>query len=63
MRAITFILISALLSLWAYYYVAVGSADATVPQLVPVVADGEVSAASLNNEGVQLDRQGRTADA
>jgi hypothetical protein len=62
MRALNLILISALAGLWAYFAVEIASRDAAPP--VTVKADGEkLSAATLNNEGVRLDRAGRRADA
>ena len=62
MRALNLILISALAGLWVYFAVEVAPKDATPP--VAVRADGEkLSAATLNNEGVRLARQGRRGDA
>ncbi|MHC4971816.1 MAG: hypothetical protein ACYTG3_05755 [Planctomycetota bacterium] len=62
MRALNLILISTLGGLWVYFAVEVAPQDATPP--VAVQADGEkLSAATLNNEGVRLDREGRRGDA
>ncbi|MHC4136202.1 MAG: hypothetical protein ACYTDU_07280 [Planctomycetota bacterium] len=62
MRALNLILISALAGLWVYFAVEVAPQDTTPP--VAVKADGEkLSAATLNNEGVRLDRQGSRGDA
>ncbi|MHC4548204.1 MAG: tetratricopeptide repeat protein [Planctomycetota bacterium] len=62
MRALSLILISALAGFWIYYAAEVAPAADAPP--VKVKADGEeLSAATLNNEGVRLDRQGRPADA
>jgi len=62
MRALNLILISTLAGLWVYFAVDVAPEDTSPP--VAVKADGEkLSAATLNNEGVRLDREGRRADA
>jgi hypothetical protein len=62
MRALNLILISALSGLWVYFAVEVAPLDTTRP--VAVKADGkELSAATLNNEGVRLDREGHRGDA
>ena len=62
MRAFAWIALTALLSLWGWFAFGVAAADTRRP--VPVEADGkELSAATLNNEGVRLDRRGRKADA
>jgi hypothetical protein len=62
MRALNLILISTLAGLWVYFAVDVAPEDTTAP--VAVKADGEkLSAATLNNKGVRLDREGRRADA
>lgn len=62
MRVLTLILVPATLGLWAYYLVLVAPLDAARP--VAVRPDGaELSAATLNNEGVRLDRAGRAGDA
>lgn len=62
MRVLTLILLPAILGLWAYYLVAVAPLDSAAP--VTVRSDGaEVSAATLNNEGVRLARAGREGDA
>lgn len=62
MRTLTLILVPAVLLLWGYYLATVAPLDSRPP--VAVAADeGELSAASLNNEGVRLARQGRQGDA
>jgi hypothetical protein len=62
MRALTLILLPAVLGLWGYYLARVAPRDSRPP--VAVRADGvELSAATLNNEGVRLARQGRHGDA
>jgi len=62
MRALTLILVAAVLGLWGYYLSLVAPLDSAVP--VAVAAQGDdLSAASLNNEGVRLARAGRDADA
>jgi hypothetical protein len=62
MRALTLILVALVLGLWGYYLVRVAPLDAARP--VAVEPDGEeLSAASLNNDGVRLAREGRDADA
>lgn len=62
MRALNLILISTLSGLWIYFAVEVAPQESSAP--VAVKADGEkLSAATLNNEGVRLDRQGRRGDA
>ena len=58
MRALNLILISTLAGLWVYFAVEVAPENTTPP--IAVKADGEkLSAATLNNEGVRLDREGR----
>lgn len=62
MRALNLILISTLAGLWAWFAVEVAPQKSSRP--VAVKADGEkLSAATLNNEGVRLDREGRRGDA
>lgn len=62
MRALTLVLVVAVAGLWGYYLVQVEPLDSTPP--VMVEEDGEeISAATLNNEGVRLARIGRQADA
>jgi len=62
MRALTMILLAATLGLWGYYAALVMPANSALP--VAVRPDNEeLSAASLNNEGVRLARTGRQADA
>jgi hypothetical protein len=62
MRAFTFILVATVLGLWAYYVAAADALDSRPP--VAVAADGvELSAATLNNEGVRLALSGRDGDA
>jgi hypothetical protein len=62
MRALTLILAAAVLGLWGFFLVRVAPLDSRPP--VAVGADGgELSAASLNDEGVRLAREGRDADA
>ena len=63
MRALTLIAITALAGLWGYYGWVVAEAEASAPVLLPVAEDAELSAATLNNRGVALDREGRKADA
>jgi len=62
LRVLTMILVPAVLGLWAYFLAAVRPLDSAAP--VAVQADGdELSAATLNNEGVRLARAGRDGDA
>jgi hypothetical protein len=62
MRALNLILISTLSGLWIYFAVEVAPQEAAPP--VAVKADNEkLSAATLNNEGVRLDREGHRGDA
>jgi hypothetical protein len=62
MRALTLILVAAVLGLWGYFLARVAPLAAARP--VAVEHDGDdLSAASLNNEGVRLAREGRDADA
>jgi hypothetical protein len=62
MRALTLVLVAAVAGLWGYYLAEVEPLDSAPP--VAVDADGEeLSAASLNNEGVRLARAGRQGDA
>jgi len=62
MRALTLILVAGLLGLSGYYLVRVAPLASARP--VAVQPDGEeLSAATLNNEGVRLAREGRDADA
>ena len=62
MRAFNLILITAMASLWGYFAVEVAPRDSSSP--VRVESDGdELSAATLNNEGVRLDRSGQRGDA
>jgi hypothetical protein len=64
MRALALTLVSALIGLWIYYGSFVAQRDAAAPVLVEQRGgEDEVSAASLNNTGVRLFRQGRPADA
>jgi hypothetical protein len=63
MRAISWILVTALAALWIYYGLAVATLDDARPVPVPAEAGEEVSAATLNNTGVELDANGRRADA
>lgn len=59
---VRWILFTALAVLWGYFLVAVADRPAAPPQ--PVAEAGEEpSAASLNNRGVEADRQGRRGDA
>jgi hypothetical protein len=62
MRVVTLILVPAVLGLWAYYLAAVAPLDSRPPVAVEEGGD-ELSAATLNNEGVRLARQGRQGDA
>jgi hypothetical protein len=62
LRVLTMILVPAVLGLWGYFLAAVRPLDSAAP--VAVLADGdELSAATLNNEGVRLARAGRDGDA
>ncbi len=62
LRVLTMILVPLVLGLWGYYLAAVAPLDSRPP--VAVEPDGEeLSAATLNNEGVRLARQGRHGDA
>jgi len=63
MRALALILVSAQLGLWTWFAFAVAPEDAARPVRVPDDGRDEPSAASLNNEGVALDRAGRRGDA
>ena len=64
MRALTVILLAALLSLWAYYAVEIAGEPTRLPVAVlEHDGDEEISAARLNNEGVELNSRGRRADA
>ncbi len=65
MRAITWILITSLLALWAYYGLVVAQEDAAAPVPVPVekVEPDFPSAEELNNRAVELEKKGRHADA
>jgi len=62
MRAFNMILLAALVGLWAWFLMAVAPRDTARPVAVEAAGE-EMSAASLNNEAVSLDRQGRRADA
>ena len=64
MRALTVILLAALLGLWAYYAVEIAGGPTELPVAV-LERDGDedISATRLNNEGVELNRTGRRADA
>jgi hypothetical protein len=62
MRAVTLILVPAVLGLWGYYLAEVEPLDSASPMTVKPDGD-ELSAATLNNEGVRLARGGRQADA
>lgn len=62
LRTLTLILVPAVLGLWGYFLAAVEPLDSAAP--VAVAADGdELSAATLNNEGVRLARTGQEGDA
>ncbi len=62
LRMLTMVLVPAVLGLWGYYLAAVRPLDSAAP--VAVHADGDdLSAATLNNEGVRLARAGRDGDA
>jgi hypothetical protein len=61
MRALTLILAAAVLGLWGFFLVRVAPLDSRPPEMVR--ADDELSAASLNNDGVRLAREGRNGDA
>ena len=65
MRAITWILITSLLALWAYYGLVVAQEDAAAPVPVPVekIEPDFPSAEELNNRAVELEKKGRHADA
>jgi hypothetical protein len=62
MRAVTLILLPAVLGLWGYYFATVAPLDSRPPVAVAQEGD-ELSAAALNNEGVRLARNGRQGDA
>lgn len=62
MRSLSLILITGVVALWVYY----GTNIAPLPDARPVAvaADGKtLSAGTLNNKGVELDRRGDRADA
>ncbi len=62
LRVLTLILVPAVLGLWGYFFAAVAPLDSAAP--VAVGAEGDdLSAATLNNEGVRLARDGREGDA
>jgi hypothetical protein len=62
MRTLTLILLAAVAGLWGYYAVEVAPRDDAPPAALRT--DGEeMSAATLNNEGVRLARAGREGDA
>lgn len=62
LRVLTMILVPAVLGLWGYFLAAVAPLDSAPPVAVQAQGD-ELSAASLNNEGVRLARAGRNGDA
>lgn len=62
MRALTLILVAAVLSFWGYYLCEVAPLDSAPPAVVEDEGE-EISAATLNNEGVRLARLGRHGDA
>ncbi len=62
LRVLTMILVPAVLGLWGYFLVAVAPLDSTPPAAVKPDGD-ELSAATLNNEGVRLARAGQEGDA
>jgi hypothetical protein len=68
LRVLTMILVPAVLGLWGYFLAEVAPLDGAAP--VPVREDEgtrgpapDLSAATLNNEGVRLARAGRQGDA
>ncbi len=58
MRALTWVLVPALLALWGWFALAVAPGDARRPLAIEAGPASE-----LNNAGVMLDRQGRAGDA
>lgn len=65
MRTIALFLVAALLTLWGWFFIEVAPLDARRTHAVPVDESLEetTSAATLLNQGVELDRAGRPADA
>lgn len=62
LRILTFVLMPAVLGLWGYYLAEVGPLDSAPPVAVAPAGE-EISAETLNNEGVRLSRAGRPGDA
>jgi len=62
MRPLLAVLLPALVALWAFYAAAVAPRPSPAPS--PIAAqEGEVTAASLNAQGLRASRAGRPADA
>jgi len=62
LRILTFVLVPAVLGLWGYYLAEVEPLDGAPPVAVASAGE-EISAETLNNEGVRLSRAGRPGDA